>query len=313
MNTPIIFIIFKRENTTQRVFDAIRNAKPEKLLVIADGPREDRDGEADKCIATREIIDQIDWKCEVIKNYAGKNMGCAKRVSSGLDWAFNLVEEAIILEDDCLPEPTFFPFCEELLERYRDDKRIASISGQNVQFGRKRTNYSYYFSHFNHCWGWATWKRAWQNFDFDITLWPEIRDQNFLVDILNDSYAVNYWSKVFQSLHDASSCQDSWAQRWTLSCWLQSSLGILANENLIYNIGSGPESTHGMRRGSPYDRMPTRPLGFPLQHPPFVIRDAQADRYTSQTLFNFRLDRRLKLKLIRGLNSILEYRKAFEI
>ncbi|MEO0375510.1 MAG: glycosyltransferase family 2 protein, partial [Cyanobacteria bacterium P01_A01_bin.17] len=270
MKTPVIFIIFNRPDSTQKVFDAIRRAEPEKLLVIADGPRTNRDGEAEKCSITRGIIDQVDWKCKVINNFSEQNMGCAKRISSGLDWAFSIVEEAIILEDDCIPEPTFFSFCEELLERYRDDKRIASISGQNVQFGRKRTNYSYYFSCFNHCWGWATWRRAWQHFDFEITLWPEVRDQNFLVDILGEPHAVNYWSNVFQSLYEGTSRQDSWAQRWTLSCWLQNSLGILANENLITNIGSGPDSTHGMRRGGPYDRMLTRPLDLPLRHPPFI-------------------------------------------
>ncbi len=183
IKTPVVVIIFKRTDTTEKVFEAIRLAKPPKLFVIADGPRADHPGEAEKCEAARAIIERVDWECEVLKNYSDTNLGCAKRVSSGLDWVFSNVEEAIILEDDCVPHLTFFPFCEELLEKYRYDTRIASISGQNVQFGRERTNYSYYFSRYNHCWGWATWRRAWQHFDFDMKLWPEIKKGHLLDDI----------------------------------------------------------------------------------------------------------------------------------
>lgn len=304
METPIIFLIFKRPDATQTVFDAIRQVKPRRLLVVADGPRHDRDGEAEQCIATRKILDQVDWECEVFKNYSEINLGCARRVSSGLDWAFDIVDEAIILEDDCVPHPTFFPFCAELLARYRHDSRIASISGQNVQFGRKRNSYSYYFSYFNHCWGWATWKRAWQHFDFDMKLWPEIRDSGFLFDVLREPGAVKGWSSIFQHLYDGTSRQDSWAQRWTFTCWIQSGLCILANENLITNIGSSSEGTNGMSRGNPYDRMPTKAVQLPLYHPPFVIRDTQADSFTSRTLFNFSLSRRLRLKVVRRLNNL---------
>ncbi len=136
LKTPVVFIIFKRPDTTERVFEVIRQTKPTKLLVVADGARTDRPGEADKCAAVRAIIECVDWDCKVLKNYSEINLGCGKRVSSGLDWVFDNVEEAIILEDDCLPHPTFFRFCEELLERYRYDTRVSSISAQNVQLGR---------------------------------------------------------------------------------------------------------------------------------------------------------------------------------
>ena len=146
MNTPVAFIIFKRPETTIKVFEAIRQAKPPQLFVIADGANINNIDEIKRCENTRAIIERVDWDCEVFKNYSDNNLGCAKRVSSGLDWVFNHVEEAIILEDDCLPHPTFFPFCEQLLTRYKTDTRIASISGQNVQFGRNTIQYSYYFS-----------------------------------------------------------------------------------------------------------------------------------------------------------------------
>ena len=192
LKTPVAFIIFKRPEETQRVFAEIRKVKPPKLLVVADGPRPDKPGEDRQCAAARAIIEQVDWECEVLQNYADRNLGCRLRVSSGLDWVFDTVEEAIIIEDDCLPHPTFFRFAEELLERYRDDSRIMSISGQNVQFGRKRTDYSYYFSRYNHCWSWASWRRAWQYYDVEMKIWPKIRDSSFLKNILVDSRAINY-------------------------------------------------------------------------------------------------------------------------
>ena len=295
MKTSVVLIIFKRLDTTERVFDAIRKAKPPKLLVIADGPRIDRPSEAEKCAATRAVIERVDWECEVLKNYSEINLGCAQRVSTGLDWVFDKVEEAIILEDDCVPHPTFFRFCEELLERYRYDNRIASISGQNVQFGRKRTEYNYYFSRYNHCWGWATWRRAWQDFDFGMKLWPEIKKSNFLNDILADPQAVKYWTEAFQSVYDGN-LNTVWDYQWTFACWTQSRLGILSNVNLISNIGFGMEGTHTLGKKSKYANMSTEEISFPLQHPPFIICDLQADNFTQKTLFNKSLLQQFKAK-----------------
>jgi hypothetical protein len=283
MKTPIIFLIFKRPDTTAKVFESIRKAKPEKLFIIADGARPERIDEVEKCGATRLIVDNIDWNCEVIKNYSHANLGCAKRVSSGLDWAFEHVEEAIILEDDCVPHHTFFRFCEELLNKYRYDNRIASISGQNVQFGRKSTNYSYYFSRYNHCWGWATWRRAWKYFDFDLKLWNEAKQTKLLNSIFEETRSVNTWINLIESAKDGS--LDSWAIRWSLACWLQSGLGIISNVNLVSNIGFGQDSTHLKNDNSPYNNLLAEELMFPLKNPPFVIRDFKSDMFTQNTLF----------------------------
>ncbi len=285
MKTPVAFIIFKRPNTTERVFEAIRQAKTPKLFVIADGPRIDHPGEAEKCEATRAIIERIDWDCEVIKNYSDTNLGCAKRVSSGLDWVFSNIEEAIVLEDDCVPHPTFFQFCEELLEKYRYDTRIASISGANFQLGRRRTPYSYYFSIHNHCWGWASWRRAWQQFDITMKLWKEIQSQGFLNDLLIDFKAVKYWEKRFQEIYD-NPLDTVWDYQWTFACWIQSSLGIIPNRNLISNIGFGVDSTHfTSTKKNPFGDMHTEKMEFPLKHPPFIIRDLKADSFTQKTVF----------------------------
>ena len=299
MKTPVVFIIFKRPDTTEKVFEVIRQAKPQKLLVIADGARVERSGEAENCAAARAIIERVDWDCEVLKNYSETNLGCAKRVSSGLDWVFDKVEEAIILEDDCVPHPTFFRFCEEMLERYRYDNRIVSISGQNVQFGHKRTEYSYYFSRYNHCWGWATWRRSWQYFDFDMKLWSEIKARGFLADILQQPQTVKFWTDIFQSAYDGH--LDLWACRWTFACWIQSGLSILSNVNLVSNIGFGAEGTNIKtkkgRFAHRYDSMPVEAIDFPLKHPPYIVRDVQADKFTHNTLYKKNLPTRFKEKI----------------
>jgi cephalosporin hydroxylase len=282
LKTPVCLIIFNRPDTTEKVFEAIRQAKPPRLLVIADGPRADQPGEAEKCAAVRAIINQVDWDCEVLTNYSDINLGCRKRVSSGLNWVFSLVEEAIILEDDCLPHLTFFRFCEELLERYRYDQRIMAIAGNNFQIGRESTDYSYYFSFYNHIWGWASWRRAWHLYDLEMKQWPEVRESNLLCDILQDTQAVAHWSKTFQSGYEGF---DTWDFAWTFACWSHNGLSILPNVTLVSNIGFGPDATH-TKGGSQFANLPTKAMNFPLRHPPFMIRDTQADDLTEKMMFS---------------------------
>src|SRR5262245_27851901 len=141
INTPLAFLVFRRPQTTARVWEAIRQARPKTLLIVADGPRATHTGETELCAQVRAICDRVDWPCEVLRNYAETNLGCRQRVSSGLDWVFQTVEEAIILEDDCLPHPTLFSYCQELLERYRYDERVMLISGANVEPGPPRTKH----------------------------------------------------------------------------------------------------------------------------------------------------------------------------
>jgi predicted O-linked N-acetylglucosamine transferase (SPINDLY family) len=283
LQAPVCLIIFKRPDTTEKVFEVIRQVKPSKLLVIADGPRAERLGEAEKCAATRAIIDRVDWKCEVLKNYSDVNLGLKRRVSSGLDWIFNTVEEAIILEDDCLPHPTFFRFCEELLNFYRNDKRVMLIAGTNFQFGLKRTQYSYYFSRYIDCWGWATWKRAWQHYDFEMKSLPEILNNNWLLDILQDPQEAEGWARIFKATYEGQI--DSWAYRWKFACWIQSGLTILPNVNLVSNIGFNAEAVHTKDSRSPFANTVVEAMNFPLHHPSFVIRDDQADEFTKQVMF----------------------------
>jgi hypothetical protein len=290
METPVAFLIFNRPDTTNKVFAAIRQARPPKLLVVADGPRIDRPGEAEKCAAARAIIDGVDWQCEVLTNYSNINLGCKARVSSGLNWVFEQVESAIILEDDCLPNPSFFLFCEKLLDYYREDERIMVISGDNFQFGRQRDNYSYYFSRYNHCWGWASWRRAWQHYDVEMKLWKKIRDDRLLELMFSESRAIKYWQRIFQTTYDNK--VDSWAYRWTFACWLQSGLTVIPQVNLVSNIGFDFDGTHTTVKNT-LANLPVTEMDLPLVHPPFVIRHSQADHFTQNTKFSRPLAKRL--------------------
>lgn len=276
MKTPIALILFNRPDTTSRVFEEIRRAKPPLLLVVADGPREDHPDDLQQCARARAVIENVDWKCDVRNNYSEVNLGCKRRVSSGLEWVFRQVPEAIILEDDCLPDPTFFSFCEELLERYRYDERVGQISGSNFQSVQKRTKYSYYFSRYYQAWGWASWERAWKNYDVDMKAWPEIRKGGWLRDILGSWQCVPYWTYVLDMTYRGD--LDTWDYQWMVHCWLQSRLAVLPEVNLVSNIGFDSRATH-TRGWSRCNDMRREAIAFPLVHPPLVLRNTAADRY----------------------------------
>jgi len=280
--TPVAFLVFNRPDVTQRVFEAIARAKPPRLFVIADGARENRAGEKERCEAVRRIFDKVDWDCEVLTNYSESNMGCAPRVASGIDWVFANAEEAIVLEDDCLPHPTFFRFCDEMLERYREDERVMTVSGDNFQFGAQRWEYSYYFSRYVHVWGWATWRRAWNHFDLKMAHWPMIRSGGWLNDIIDDDREARFWAQAFEQAYQGKS--SAWSYQWILACWLRSALSVLPNVNLVSNIGFGEEATHTSGK-SKVANMDVQELKFPLVHPPVLIRDSQADRRAAELFF----------------------------
>lgn len=276
LTTPVVFLIFNRPDTTEKVFSEIAKAKPPMLLVVCDGPRANREGEAEMVASTRAIIDRVNWSCEVLKNYSEINLGCRKRVSSGLDWVFEHVTEAIILEDDCLPAPTFFRFCQDLLERYRNDMRIGMISGNNFQFGRKYGEDSYYFSKHTHIWGWATWRNRWQvGYDDKMKLWPTIRDSGRLGDLVFDMSELGYWRKMFDRMHSGK--DNSWAFPWTFGNWVQGWLSILPSVNLVSNIGFGETATHSTVI-TKLSNMHAKDLVFPLRHPFFMGRNVVADQ-----------------------------------
>ena len=295
LTTPVAFIIFNRPDTTERVFAEIAKAKPTKLLVVADGARTDKAGEAEKVAATRASIDRVDWDCEVLINYSDINMGCKRRVSSGIDWVFEQVEECIVLEDDCLPDPTFFRFCQELLERYRNDQRIGMISGDNFQFGNRRNDDSYYFSKYVHIWGWATWRDRWQSsYDVEIKKWPAIRDGGWLEDILGNKKEAASWKGVFERTYKGEI--DTWDFQWVFANWLEGRINVMPSVNLISNIGFGADATHTVG-DSNVANLPVDKIIFPMKHPVGVFRNLQADLFTFQQSFNMTLYKKIFSKL----------------
>lgn len=283
LQTPVAFIIFNRPDTTEKVFAEIAKARPPKLLVVADGPRANRSGESEKCIATRAIVEHVDWECEVLTNYSDVNLGCKNRVASGIDWVFEQVPEAIVLEDDCLPHPSFFRFCEELLEHYRDDERIGLISGDNFQFGRKRGEASYYFSRYNHIWGWASWRRVWHHYDRGAALWPAFRDGGWLDAVVSTPRERRHWTQAFSAVFENR--LDTWDFQWTLALWSQGMVSVLPNVNLISNIGFGVDATH-THSESAYANMHVEAMEFPLRHPQVILPYREADAFTAQRLFS---------------------------
>jgi len=300
MDTPVALLIFRRPETTARVFAEIARARPSKLLIIADGPSPSRPGEAERCAATRAIVEQVDWPCSVLRNYADTNLGLRARVASGLDWVFSQVDEAIILEDDCLPDISFFRYCAELLELYRDDDRVVSISGDNFQQGRRRTPSSYYFSRHPHVWGWGSWRRVWRHYDAEMKSWPADRDRGWLNSFFQNPRMARYWSDTFDAVHQGKI--DTWDHQWTYNCWQLGGLAALPEVNLISNIGFGPDATHTRRKGR-FSAIDTGRLEFPLLHPDKVIHQAEADDYTERqnypTSFLARTRRVLRHWLIR--------------
>ncbi len=274
MKTPVVFLVFNRPDLTARVFAEIVKARPEKLLVVADGPRNSNDEE--KCRQVREIVEHVDWDCDVLKNYSDTNLGCRKRVSSGLDWAFENVEQAIILEDDCLPHPTFFDFCEAMLDRYRDDERIGHIAGSAPAQGVWSSKYSYRLSRFTIIWGWATWRRAWQYFDADMLLWPEIRALKRHYDMFPDREIAFFCERLWNDVADG--VIDTWDAQWLFCQRIRNSFSIIPDVNLVSNIGFGKDALHTKNKKHPCAELPLQKMEFPLKHPADLIVDEEADR-----------------------------------
>lgn len=278
----MLFLVFNRPVTTRRVFEVIRKAQPPRLYVAADGPRVQKAGELERCVEVRQIMSEIDWPCTVKTLYRDENLGCKKAVSQGISWFFEHEEEGIILEDDCLPSSSFFAFCDELLERYRHDERVAQIGGVNFQAGKPRMDWSYYFSRYNHIWGWASWRRAWKWYDVDIALWEDVKKGGWLEDIGFSDAEARFWESAFEGV--AKGKIDTWDYQWTFACWINSALTALPNSNLVSNIGFGPGATHTVNP-SEYSGRSVCEIGFPLVHPAMTIRDSRADSHTSRQQF----------------------------
>jgi hypothetical protein len=279
LNTPVAFVVFNRPECTARTLAAIREARPPKLLVIADGPRSGHPADADRCAEVRALIDrQIDWPCEVERDFAGQNMGCARRVAGGLTWAFSRCERLVVIEDDCLPDPSFFPFCDELLERYAEDSRVGQICGCPRYFSAVQRDSSYIFSRYGAIWGWASWRRAWASYSLSLETWPRFASSGGLEAVVQSRAEYELRSSLYQRLHDEP--PDTWDFQWGYAKLSQGMLSVVPCRNLVENIGFSGGGTH-VAAGSrfPLDRLQVH---FPLRHPEFVLPDLRFDRAYSR-------------------------------
>ena len=216
-------------------------------------------------------------------NYSDVNLGCKKRVSTGLDWVFNTVEEAIVLEDDCFPHSTFFHFCEELLERYRNDSRIMQICGSNIINTQVNIHDSYYFSSYGPIWGWASWSRAWQLYDINMKQWEKIKESKIYYDFCNTKEEVSARLKLYDNL--VAGKIDTWDYQWGFAKMINSGLSIIPKKNLISNIGFREDGTHVTNSNSPLANLPIYTIHFPLKHPSFILRNRRADKIYSKQAF----------------------------
>jgi hypothetical protein len=300
LSTPVLFLVFKRPGTTRRVFEGIRKARPARLFVAADGPRDGWTEEAELCRETREVI-RVDWECDLRTLFRDRNLGVKAGVASSIDWFFENAGEGIILEDDCLPHPDFFTFAAGLLARYRDDPRLMHVSGDNFQLGRRRGEASYYFSRYAHCWGWATWRRAWALYDVEMGGFPGFASRREIDKIIGNRRVRNYWMKVFGDAH--SGRYKTWDYAWAYEVLARGGLCAVPNVNLVTNIGFGEGATHTFEPVSRMSGIPTESLG-PLVHPAAVAVDEEADNFEFRHLLQpllrgrlfDRLGRRLKVQ-----------------
>jgi hypothetical protein len=304
LEASVTYFVFNRPRLTEKTFSVLREQKVPKLFIVADGPRSDVFSDVENCAAVRLIVGNIDWPCEVYYNFSNINLGLKKRIGTGLDWVFSRVEKTIILEDDCLAHPDFFKFCDELLIKYADTNLVSVITGNNFQNGRVRGLSPYYFSKYPHCWGWATWRRAWSNYDQDILFWPEWKKSKEWNKVMPDQVERQYWESIFDAVYSGG--VNSWAYPWVASIWHQNGLTATPNSNLVMNIGFGEDATHTKSNSDMKDQIPLNSMEE-IFHPKVVECDLSADRYAFDRHFggwHFRQPWKTFLYVARTIKSI---------
>ena len=280
-NTPILFLIFNRPDTTKSVFEQIREIKPAKLYVAADGPRENRHGEDLRCAETRDIISKIDWPCKLKTLYREKNLGCKIAVSSAISWFFEQEEYGVILEDDCLPNLSFFPFCEELLIRYKDDDRIGHIGGDCFLPGIIKNGLSYDFCSFAHIWGWASWRRVWKKYDVNFQYWNE-GNRN---DLFNNLREKIYFTSFISDTLSGRNGINTWDIQYFFTLRTQNQLSIYPAKNLVENIGFGTQDATHTGNISGNNEFKKEKIEFPLKHPQYFVRNKTIDTFSVKNNF----------------------------
>ena len=266
LQTPVLLIVFNRPDTTQQTFDAIRRAKPQYLFVAADGPRANKPTDMERCRDTRAIINQIDWPCTIQTLFRDENRGCGRGPAEAITWFFDQVEEGIILEDDCVPDPSFFPYCQSLLESYRNNEQVYMITGTNAlrKWGNRKN--SYFFSYMAQSLGWASWRRAWQAFDYEMSDWSNISAQKKVENTLSyKSYFKHYQTEFVN--YQQTRQDDVWDFQWAYARWVNGGKTAVPSVNLIKNIGFNADATHSFYENDLLSKIELYTIEFPLEKP----------------------------------------------
>jgi len=292
--SAVLFIIFNRPDTTSSVFEKIREARPRKLYIAADGPRSTNTFDQARCTQARSVVDKIDWPCEIKTLFRDKNLGCKYGVSTAIDWFFENEQEGVILEDDCLPSNDFFRFCDLMLEKYRHDTRIRHITGCNLQHGKKWGSASYYYSSNVHVWGWACWKRVWQQYDVELANYNENEIEEQFSKIFPEPILVESWIEIFGKMKRNEI--DTWDYQLGIANFFNNGLCIIPNFNLISNIGFGPDGTHTFSESDRNANLPFEELPKQVVHPKYILPERQADLFTWNADFHIESRRKAKLK-----------------
>lgn len=287
-HTPVLILAFNRPDTTQEVFNLLKKIRPKYLYVSADGPRIEKEGEAARCEQTRDIfLRQIDWECELKTRFPEKNLGCRYGVSSGITWFFEHVEEGVILEDDCLVDESFFSYAAELLTRYKDNPDIMHISASNFYGQYNKLRESYYFSLYNHIWGWASWRRAWTpNYEVDLKHIERRDFRNTLHTLFDRKMDRRFWLDMFD--YAKSGNINTWDYQWMFSMWMAGGTAITPKGNMVSNIGFGEGATNTQIQQADFMRQQVWNMIFPLKHPERLEVDTIKDEYTSDFLFKIK-------------------------
>lgn len=305
LDTPILYLIFNRPDLTKITFESICNIKPRKLFIAADGPRLENSSDELNCMIVREyVLSKINWTCELHILFRDENLGCGKAVSSAISWFFNNVDEGIILEDDCLPDYSFYRFCSELLQYHRNNERVMSISGSNLLGNSWCNSEESYLWGFGGIWGWATWKRAWIKYDFKMNLLKDENSKCKLKKYFKNSNWFNYYYSLFKSVDSFK--VDTWDAQWLFSIAISDGLCINPSVNLVQNLGFNQNATHTKDANSFMNGLFYNSINFPLVHP----KNNSVNKKYLRLLFNKIKDRR-KMLFYKYLNIL--FRKTFKI
>lgn len=296
LKTAVLFLVFNRLDTTKQVFESIRQAKPPRLYVAADGARESRDGEKEKVEDVRNyVLNNIDWECEVKTLFREENLGCKIAVSSAITWFFNNEEMGIILEDDCYPTQSFFWFCEELLERYKDVENIYLISGDGRATSKINIKHDYSFVKYSLIWGWASWRRVWNQYDVKMPDWDK-RKSNMIKNLSINKDTKRYWQHALQNVHDGKI--DTWDYQFAYLLFKNYGMCIVPKINFISNVGFGSDATHTTDSNCKNANIPHFNIAFPLNHPADITLNDRLEKFYDENEFT------QKSIMVRAINKL---------